>query len=152
MTTRRGPRHLNELLAPGSSPLADLVHEASHRQSLDRALGEFLDQPLRDHVCVASVQDGMLVLAADTPVWGHRVRYLAPALLEHLRRHESGLHDVRIIVRPVRSEPTQPPRAPRPAVSRSAASVLEHVASDCNNSDLARVLRRLAARASTPDD
>jgi hypothetical protein len=123
------------------------VRDATHRHDLDQVLSQFLDGPLREHVHVASARNGILVLAADTPVWGHRIRYLAPAMLEHLRRQEPKLTDVRIIVRPAREEPEPEPRAPRTPVSHAAGSFLESVADDCDNPGLARALRRLARRS-----
>lgn len=144
-----GPRRVTELLRRRGSPLDTLVREAAAQARLDRALGEFLDRPLRDHVQVAGARDGVLVLAARSPVWGHRVRYLAPAILERLRRADPRLADVRIVVRPPHTPaPASASAADRRArLPRGAASVLRTVAASCDNPALARALERLARRA-----
>lgn len=111
-------------------------------------LQDYLDQPLRDHIHAAGTAEGTLVLTADTPVWGHRIRYLAPALLEHLRQQFPGLVQVRILVRPAQRPPpaaTKP--GPGPDVPRSAGASLDQAADGCANPALADVLRRLAKRA-----
>jgi len=142
-----GPRRIGDLLRPTGSPLAALVRRAGQRERLNARLGDILDRPLLDHIQVAGGENGVLVLMADTPVWGHRIRYLAPTILQHLQLHEPELRDVRIIVRPAREEP--PPAAParaRRTLSRSCASLLETVAATCDNPALARILARLSSR------
>lgn len=140
-----GPRRVGDLLAPGGSALAALVRRAEYQQRLASRLGEFLDRPLLDHIQVACGDDGVLVLVADTPVWGHRIRYLAPTILQQLQRDDPRLRDVRIVVRPARSEPQHAPARTRRTLSRSCASMLERVAATCDNPALARVLARLSA-------
>lgn len=142
-----GPRRIGDLLTPTGSPLAALVRRVEHQQQLDARLGAFLDRPLLDHIQVAGGDDGVLVLVADTPVWGHRIRYLAPTILQQMQRHQPDLREVRIIVRPGRSEPRDASRRTPRTLSRSAASMLDHVAATCDNPALARVLARLSARS-----
>jgi hypothetical protein len=142
-----GPRRIRDLLTPSGSPLAALVRRAGHQQQLDARLGAFLDRPLLDHIQAAGGENGVLVLVADTPVWGHRIRYLAPTILQQMQRHEPELREVRIIVRPGRSQPHRAATPTRRTLSRSSASLLEHVAATCDNPALARVLTRLGARA-----
>lgn len=144
-----GPRRIGDILAPSGSPLATLLSRARHLQQLDAQLAEFLDRPLLDHIQVGGNDNGVLVLVADSPVWGHRIRYLAPGILQQLRVREPGLHDVRIIVRPARSEARPAPVRMRRTLSRASASLLERVAATCDNPALARALTRLGARACT---
>jgi hypothetical protein len=141
-----GPRRIGELLEPGGSALSDLVRGARHRERLDTALREFVDRPLADHVQVASSHDGMLVLAADAPVWGHRTRYLAPAILEHLSQLEPDLREVRILVRPTAPDLAEPPPPRDVTLSERSASLLQTVARSCDNPALARILVRMGAR------
>ena len=119
---------------------------ARRQQRLDALLRGFLDRPLADHVHVASAQGEILVLAADTPVWGHRIRYLAPAILEQMREQVPELVDVHIIVRPRDEPPATPEVARRAVLSRASASLLETVAGSCDNPPLARVLARMSAK------
>lgn len=140
-----GPRRVSRLLGADAS-LAALVRASERRSRYNDRLREFLDRPLADHVQVARADAGLLVLVADTPAWGHRIRYLAPAILEQLRRDEPSLRDVQITVRPAPDGPSPPRAPPRPAISRSTASLLEEVAGNCGNPELARVLARLGER------
>jgi hypothetical protein len=135
-----------ELLSAPGSPLRPLVAGARRQRLLDEILRRFLDRPLAEHVQVASADGDALVLAADAPVWGHRIRYLAPDVLARMRQEVPSLGSVRIIVRP---QPTAPPPAPgrrHPGLSPANASLLEAVSRSCGNPALARVLARLSAR------
>ena len=140
------PRRINELLGEKGSTLSALARSCHRRQRLDERFNAIVDQPIAAHVQVASAEDGILTLAADTPVWGHRIRYLAPSVLEQLRSVDASLLDVKIIVRPIRAEPTAPEIQPRRAsLSASSASLLSGVANSCDNPRLASILRRLSA-------
>lgn len=140
-------RRVNDLLAAKSSPLGALVRGARRQQRLDALLAGFLDRPLADHVQVASGDADVLVLAADAPVWGHRIRYLAPAILERMRDEVPHLRDVRIIVRPPAQPAPDASGARRATLSPASASLLQEVAGGCANPALSRVLARMAARA-----
>ena len=140
-------RRVNDLLAAKSSPLGALVRGARRQQRLDALLAGFLDRPLADHVQVASGDADVLVLAADAPVWGHRIRYLAPAILERMRGEAPQLRDVRIIVRPPAQPAADTPGTRRATLSPATASLLQEVAGGCANPALSRVLARMAARA-----
>jgi hypothetical protein len=137
---------MTDLLAARDSPLRPLVAGAHRHRLLDGLLRRFLDRPLADHVQVASAHGDVLVLAADAPVWGHRIRYLAPDILERMKHEFPSLETVRIIVRPRPTAPPSPPSARRPGLSPANASLLDVVSRDCDNPALARVLARLGAR------
>lgn len=140
------PRRIDELLAKQGSALSALARGCRRRKVLDDRFNALVDQPIAAHVQVASAEDGILTLAADTPVWGHRIRYLAPSVLEQLRQVDASLREVKIIVRPTRVEPAAPDVQPRQAsLSASSASLLSGVASTCDNPRLASILRRLSS-------
>ena len=120
-------RRVNDLLAAKSSPLGALVRGARRQQRLDALLAGFLDRPLADHVQVASGDADVLVLAADAPVWGHRIRYLAPAILERMRGEAPQLRDVRIIVRP----PAWPPARAAARERRTQPSARQDADAGC---------------------
>jgi len=140
-------RRVDDLLAANGSPLAALVRGARQQQRLDALLADFLDRPLADHVQVASGDADVLLLAADAPVWGHRIRYLAPAILKRMREEVPHLRDVRIVVRPPAAEPAPATGARHATLSPASASLLKEVAAGCANPALSRVLARMAARA-----
>lgn len=140
------PRRINELFGDKDSTLSVLARGSQRRQRLDERFNALVDHPIAAHVQVASAENGILTLAADTPVWGHRIRYLAPSILQQLRQLDASLQEVKIIVRPLRTEATPAETQPRPAsLSTSAADLLSGVASTCDNPRLASILRRLSA-------
>ena len=96
------PRLISEVLNQPDSILSENRHKVLELQRLNALLGEFLDNPILEHVQIATTHGDQLVLAADAPVWGHRVRYLAPAIVEflHSRGELKHIHSARIIVRP----------------------------------------------------
>ena len=140
------PRRINELFSDNNSPLSVLARGSQRRQVLDERFNALVDQPIAAHVQVASAENGILTLAADTPVWGHRIRYLAPSILQQLRHVDASLQEVKIIVRPLRTEAAATEIRPRQAnLSASSADLLNGVASTCDNPRLASILRRLSA-------
>ena len=140
------PRRINELFSDKTSPLSVLAQGSQRRQILDERFNALVDHPIATHVQVANAENGVLTLVADTPVWGHRIRYLAPSVLQQLRHVDATLHEVKIIVRPLRTEPTATEIQPRQThLSASAADLLNGVASTCDNPRLASILRRLSA-------
>jgi len=144
------PQRLSILLKQRDSVLAGLRHKVLALQHLNALLGEFLDQPLLEHIQIAAVNDDKLVLAADSPVWGHRMRYLAPAIVEflHSRGELQHIHDTRIVVRPplagfTQRENTVPDTA---GISEHSALLLQQVAKELDNPELAERLQRLSRR------
>jgi hypothetical protein len=110
-----------------------------------------VDTPIAQHVHVSSADDGLLILVADTSVWGHRIRYLAPAILEQVRSLDPTLSEIKIIVRPPRSEPSEPPpSAHRAQLGKSSASLIAAIAATCENPKLANILQRLSKVAQRP--
>lgn len=138
-------KSVRDVLRGGGSVLGGLATESARRASLNALLDGFLDSPFREHVQVASATDGTLVLCADGPAWGHRVRYLAPSILEHfIRQGVTSLTRVSISVRHSSPDPATPPSAPAPSVSPASARVLESAAATLDNPELASRLRAIA--------
>ena len=138
-------KSVRDVLHGGGSVLENLTTESARREALDALLDDFLDTPFRDHVQVASARHGTLVLCADSPAWGHRIRYLAPSILEYFQaRGVSGVETVTISVQHESGSP--PPSTPRsaPGLSPASARALESAADHLDNPDLARRLRAIA--------
>ena len=142
---QRPPQSVKQLLASRDGALAPLVQQNAQRLRLNALLDEFLDRPFRDHVQVARCHDHELILCADSPIWGHRVRYLSPAILDHFVTHGlSNLKCVRIIVRPM--APPSPPAHPSsaPSVSANTAQHLRQAAESMGDEAIAAPLRRIS--------
>lgn len=151
MTSRRssgGPaRSVRELLRGPGSPLLEMSRHAELLEGLNKLLDDYLDRPIVEHVRVASARHQRLVLCADSPTWGHRIRYLAPTILDHIRKFGAvELGNVHVIVRPALARHRTRGRKSLKLSSRSA-SLLNRVAADLDNPALARTLRRIGRRA-----
>ena len=144
----RSPKSVHDLLDAKDSALASLVRSSQQQCRLNEHFNTLVDTPIADHVQVGSAENGILTLVADTSVWGHRIRYLAPTLLEQLRTINPSLIEVKIIVRPLRTQPDSPTiDVDRETLSSSSASLLNEIADTCNNPDLARILKRLSKQS-----
>ena len=147
-------RRVGDLLRAEDSALASLVRGAQRQDALNKQFEALVDAPIAQHVRVAGTAEGLLILIADTSVWGHRIRYLAPTILEQLRRIEPSLCEIKIVVRPAPSAPCEPTAALRRAsLGESSASLLAAIAVSCANPKLATILQRLSkvARHPSPD-
>lgn len=138
-------KSIRDVLRGRGSVLENLTTESERRVALDALLDDFLDTPFRDHVQVASARHGALILCADCPAWGHRIRYLAPSILKYLR--DRGASDLETVSISVQQEPRPPaldrPR-PAPGLSPGSARALESAADNLDDPDLARRLRAIA--------
>ncbi len=167
------PRRLSDLLNQHDCVLSELQHQVQTLQHLNALLREFLDEPLLEHVKIAAIDteqhdnsrgtqqpargQQQLVLAADSPVWGHRVRYLAPAIVEflHSRGEIEHIQTARILVRPPLAG-FKEPQSPEPnthtendssGLSNQSARLLEQVAEELDNPKLSEQLRQMSQRA-----
>ena len=148
----RRPKRIQHLIHRDSGVLGKLVDENNRRVALNKILEGFLDRPFAEHVQVASVRETELVLCADSPAWGHRVRYLTQAILDHfLANGLTGLTRVSIIVRSTRAEVVSAPTIRTgPSLSRHSARYLEQAAAALGDSDLAARLRAIARHETEP--
>ncbi len=119
-------------------------------QHLNALLGEFLDSPILEHVQITATDSEQLVLTADSPVWGHRVRYLTPAIIDflHTRGELEQVHNARILVRPPLDgfSEQKTPQHQGAELSECSAHLLQQVANELDNPELAKSLRRLSRR------
>jgi hypothetical protein len=146
-----GARRVGDLLRVKDSALSALLRGSQRQHAFDKQFSALIDAPIAEHVHVAGAEGGILTLAADTPVWGHRIRYLAPSVLAQFRNIDPSLREVKIIVRPPRSEPPAPALPVRRArLSEASASLIGGIAASCENPKLADILRRLSKLAQRP--
>jgi hypothetical protein len=79
--------------------LNQLIQRARELQEIDRTVGAWLPELLRDRVKVAVTRGDTLVLIAESAVWATRLRYEIPELLEQARATPALAHIDRIQVR-----------------------------------------------------
>jgi len=123
--------------------LGRTLARAASLRALDRLLRACLDPPLSDHCRAAGVRSGRLLLQADSPAWGARLRYAGPRLLACLRqRSDYDLAEVTIRVEPA-NEPT-PVQRPPLRLSADSAELLRATAETIPDAELRAALQRLA--------
>lgn len=129
---------------------ADLMTRAAALTLLDQRLRPYLPEPMNQHCMLANVRAQTAILAADSPGWASRLRYLGPALLPRLVEFGLGVTRIEVIVMPTDPQPTAAPARRVPAPSAETALSLERLAARSSDAGFADVLRRLAARAKAP--
>lgn len=104
-----------------------------------------LPPPLDQHCRYADLEDGRLTLVTDSPVWGARLRFLAPELLTGLRETHGMIKECRVRVQPT-SLPTKLPTQTHRAIGMPPAAVrlLLAAAETQAGTELGLALRRLA--------
>ena len=92
------------------------------------------------------LEGSRLVLSADSPVWGSRLRFLIPDLLTQLRREYPGIANIQIRIasgQQARASDTRTAPRPRPACEKAARAV-EQASAGIADTALAKALQRLA--------
>lgn len=144
----------------GTPSLVKLLAKARALDELNATVSDFLGAPLNHHCHVANIDDDVVVIHADSPVWSARLRYRIPDVLEHLRRNDSSrrIGRAKIGVRPTalrQAEPTESGLANatasgRPRMSGDTARLIRSVADGSPDSNLSRVLLRIAKHGAGP--
>ncbi|MBA3562547.1 MAG: DUF721 domain-containing protein [Gammaproteobacteria bacterium] len=79
------PRSLLDIINRRGSALSELARRAAVMDRLGRRVVALLPAPVSPHVVSASLQDGVLVVITDSPVWAARVRFEGASVLEGIR-------------------------------------------------------------------
>jgi hypothetical protein len=137
---------VSRLLTTSSGDLQSLLEQAHFLQALTHALREAIDPVLADHITIANIRDNTAIVAADTPAWLSKIRYMAPTILTILRQ-QSGLADLRKIqfkIQPSTEPPASEQKRRHATLSSASSKVLESAASGIHDPELASALRRLS--------
>ena len=130
------------------SQLKQLTERANRLRDLNQSLMSCVPPSLAQHVRLATVRDGCLVLQAEGSTWAAQLRFKTPEILEKLQAHPEFRE-----VRSVRVRNVVEPR-PRTVVperrhmSRAAAASLQQEAQCTTDKRLRAALERLARHGS----
>jgi hypothetical protein len=131
--------------------LRRLFAHAQNLLTLQRRLRAALLEPLAGHLTVANVQQGTLVLNAESPSWATRARFASREILDALNRDGvyEPLTDIRIHVQPETPDATDP--VPRAASRASVPAItgLARAAKAIADPALSGALSRLAQTLKT---
>ena len=130
------------------SQLKQLTDRANRLRDLNQSLLSCVPVPLVEHVRLATIRDGCLVLQAQGSAWAAQLRFKTPEILEKLQAHpEFGeVRSVRVrnVVEP---NPKVVPRERR-HMSQITAEVLRNEARCTVDVKIRAALERLARHAS----
>ena len=129
----------------GQDALSAILTAVERQGLLLAAVRARMAPPLDQHCRHAALENGRLTLVTDSPVWGARLRFLAPELLASLRATHGEIKECRVRVQPT-CLPTRPPEPAQRAVSMSpaTANLLLAAAEAQAGTELGLALRRLA--------
>ena len=137
---------VSRLLTTSGGDLQSLLEQAHYLQALTRLLREAFDPVLAEHITVANIRENTAIVAADTPAWLSKIRYMAPTILAILKQ-QSGLTDlckIQFKVQPPVEPATPDKEIRRASLSSASSKVLESAASGIHDPELASALRRLS--------
>lgn len=129
------------------SQLKQLTDKAKRLRELNTSLMACIPPSLVQHVQLATVRDGCLVLQAEGSTWAAQLRFKTPEILEKLKSHPE-FHEVRSVrVRNVTSPRPKTVTPPRRHMTQAAAAALRQEAECTTDSKLRAALERLARHA-----
>jgi hypothetical protein len=143
-------KHFNDILHEPKSELKHLLAKLSHLQGINQSLKAILKQNcatenLALHCAVSTIEEGILILHADTGNWASNLRFHSSALLQQLRRQAeyAGLKSIKIIVKP---EPflSQKKPAQKPTLAPQDVTLIQQLADSIKDPDLKKSLEKLA--------
>lgn len=128
-----------------------MLERAHYLQSLTRLLQNSLDPTFTQHIIVANLHHDTAIVAADTPAWLSKIRYLGPIILDLLRQQPglSRLNKVQFKVQP-RDDNHAVSQVRRATLSSASSRILESAASGICDPELASALRKLSRLANNP--
>ena len=100
---------IDQVLSNSSGGFAQILNRAKQLRKLTVQLRKMVDAPMSEHLFVANIREKTLIVGTDSAVWHTRVKYLAPVILEQMKRI-SGLEQLQEIefrVQPTNTHVTQ---------------------------------------------
>lgn len=147
-------KSVSSLLSTPDSNLGALLERAQYLQNLTRILREKIDPVFAEHISVTNLRADTAIIAADSPAWLSKIRYLAPVILQMLKQ-ESGLErlsNIQFKVQPPGDSMTQAHESRQINLSTSTSEVLESAAAGISDPELADALRRLSQKGKSQND
>jgi len=130
------------LAAPGDT--GSVTEHARRLLALQTVLDACLPTVLRGQVRVSNLRQGVLVAGVNGGAVAHRLRTLAPQLVEALRARQVAVVELRAEVRPVMPAPPPPPK--RAVLGPTARESIERLAASLPDSPMRAALERMARR------
>lgn len=136
-------RHVRRYLR-GTDAVAALLNELQRRDELLQRVRDAIPEALRAHCKQASLRDGLLSLSVDSPAWVSRLKFLAPQLVDDLRKVDLAVNDCHVRALPEAALGRAEDRKAATFSPPAAADLLIQAADAIADPELASSLRRLA--------
>lgn len=144
-------RHASRFLRSNDRTAAFLA-VIDHNRRLLQAIRDKLPPPLDSHCLHASLEDGLLTLMTDSPVWGSRLRFFAPELTQVSVPEHGQIEKCRVRVTPSHGPHPSPRGGARINVlSEGTVALLLEAAGRQGETELGAALRRLAKAGAARD-
>lgn len=141
-------KSVSSLLTSSGRNLGSLLEQAQYLQNLTNRLRDNIDPAISTHIVVANLRGDTAIVAADSPAWLNKIRYLAPLILQLLKLEPGleSLNKIQFRVLPPDNTANQPLEPRQINLSAISSEVLESAASGIHDSELADALRRLSRK------
>ena len=137
-------RAIKQILNFDHSSLRHLLDYARRIEELNTRFLRILPQSLSEHCNVVNLRQQHLVVTADSPAWGAKLRMLTPMLTAQLGEEIQG---ITIRIAPPHRHAAEPHTPRRTIMSAQTATLIQEYAQSVSDPDLRRALRRLARHA-----
>jgi hypothetical protein len=105
------PRSVQELMYPKGGSMQDMLRHARLIEKLDTEFRSLLPPAMSEHVRVANLRDGLLILVTPVAPIATRLRMEAPQIIERLaERGISRIDEMKVRVEPFPVDPQRPRR------------------------------------------
>jgi hypothetical protein len=123
-----------------------ITQKLAQLQVLNQALYEIIPIEFLGHVHTAGLENGILHICVDSPVWATRLRFQQQAITRQLSdKIKLTIKSLRILVKPAAvSIPSSYTR--KPYFSRSSADLLKGLGNNTQDPQLREALLKLAKR------
>lgn len=150
MATYRTLPHLSLAdILTRSSILGEFVKKSEQLTQLNRTVVKKLDSTLSPHCRVISFSHNILTITTSSPMWGHKLRFKVPELLENLRQDPKFAALKTITTKVCPEEPDSLsvlPALPKPHLTQESAVNIALCATEISSPKLQQALLRLAKR------
>lgn len=139
---------LGEILTR-SHILGEFVKKSEQLIQLNRTVLKLMEPGLAPYCRVQSFSHNILILSTPSPMWGHKLRFKVPDLIENLRQDPrfSALRTIQVKIIPEENPhlSTKPP-LPAPKLTQESAALIQLMAKEIGFPGLQKSLLRLSMR------
>ena len=99
---KKKPVPVANLLTLKNRQISSVITGANRLIQIKIIASQALDEQVADHLAVAKMENGVLTLIADSPVWATRIRYMQNEIINRLKNYAitKSIFKISVKVRP----------------------------------------------------